>query len=326
MSLKQVCQRILGTPPCVKTVSIARRGLPQSKLVDRLAWHAGEGIREKQKVRTYRAQPGYYLTHDLSDYILRHLYLQGKYEPEVTRLIQRLARPGQVWWDIGANVGWFTFLLSRKVGASGRVIAFEPNAVVYDWLCKSKERNRGVNVDLKSIGLSDRVGTSELFLPLSTNDVLGGHGRPSLVKHEDIESHGYQTITVDTSSVDELISNGLAPPYGIKIDVEGWESAAFRRAEKLFRNSPPALIISEVNHFPRCICSPEDLVKQLMSYGYLPWHVETLMPYSPGKLIDGSIYKDFLFIHQRYVNLAVGETGLSSDSLDISELMDKALV
>jgi FkbM family methyltransferase len=309
-------------PPFVKSICVARSGVPSSKLLERFAWHAGEGIRDRQKVRTYRTQSGFYLTHDLSDPILRHLYVQGDYEPEVTRLITRLARPGQVWWDIGANVGWFTFLLSRLVGASGRVIAFEPNSMVYDWLRVAKERNRSVNVELKSIGLSDRVGNSELFLPVSTNDVLGGHGRPSLVKHEDIESHGYRTITVNTSTIDELIENGLAPPFGIKIDVEGWESAVFKGAEKMFRNSPPALIVSEVNHFPRCLCSPEDLVKQLMSYGYSPWHVETLKPYVPGTSIDGGIYKDFLFIHNRYANPVGGVAGSSNESLDISGIIE----
>lgn len=221
------------------------------------------------------------------------------------------------------SVGSLSSYLSRLVGQSGRVIAFEPNATVYDWLCLARRSNQAANVNLKSIGLSDCVGKSELFLPLSTNDVLGGHGRPSLVKHEDIESHGFETITVNTSTIDELIYNGLAPPFGVKIDVEGRESAVFRGAEKMFRDSPPALIISEVNHFPRCLCSPVDLVKQLISYGYSAWHVETLKPYSPGNPIDGSRYKDFLFIHQRYSNPVDGLTGLDSESSNLSGIIDK---
>jgi FkbM family methyltransferase len=303
MSIKTTCQSVLGVSPFVKTLALIQKTFPGFKSIERLAWHAGEGIQNKQILRTYKTKPGFFLVHDLSDHILRHMYLGGEYEPEVTRLIRQLACTGQVWWDIGANVGWFTFLLASQVGPTGRVIAFEPNLRVANWLSQAKTRNNVSNVDLSVVGLSDSDGRSELFLPISTNEVLGGHGRPSLVKHEDIEEHEYETAVIETRTIDALIASGLDAPYGIKIDVEGWESAVFKGAEKLFRDKPPAFIISEVNHFPRCLSKPEELVQQLVSLGYRSWHVETLKKYEPGEPIDGRIYKDFLFVHRAYPSL-----------------------
>jgi FkbM family methyltransferase len=300
MSVKAAFQNLLGFYPSVKAIALMRRWYPSNSVIERVAWHAGEGIRDKQKLRTYQAKPGFFLTHDLSDHILRHVYLGGDYEPEVTRLLESIAQPGQVWWDIGANVGWFTFLLSKQVGVTGRVVAFEPNPKVANWLKMAKQKNNSSNVDIQVTGLSNQEGRSEFFVPTQTNEVLGGHGRPSLVKHEDIECREHETVIIETSTIDRLVSNGMAVPYGIKIDVEGWESAVFKGAANLFRNNPPALIVSEVNHFPRCLCKPEELVLQLVDLGYLPWHVETLKKYTPGDLIDGRVYKDFLFIHQDY--------------------------
>ena len=52
-------------------------------------------------------------------------FLRGRYEPEKTEAVLDLVREGDVVYDIGAHVGYFTVLFSREVGPGGRVFAFE---------------------------------------------------------------------------------------------------------------------------------------------------------------------------------------------------------
>ena len=52
----------------------------------------------------------------------------GSYELEKQRLIAERVSPGSVFFDVGANVGFYTLLGSSEVGAAGRVISFEPLA------------------------------------------------------------------------------------------------------------------------------------------------------------------------------------------------------
>jgi len=303
MWLKSTAQHLLGCATCTNLIARLRVQFPESAAIARLAWHAGEGIDNKSLARSYRALPGFYLTHDLSDHILRHIYFGGDYEPEVSLLIRKLAQPGQVWWDIGANVGWFTYMLCQRVGPTGRVLAFEPNPRVSAWLMESKDLNSFSGVTICSVALSDREGESVLYVPSDVNGVTGGNGRPALLKHEDIEVAGFITVPIKTDTIDHLIGLGEPAPFGIKIDVEGWESAVFKGGSEMFKRTPPAIIISEVNHFPRCLSSPAALISQLQSLGYSAWHVETLAPYCFERPIDGSKFKDFVFVHSSYPEL-----------------------
>ena len=62
----------------------------------------------------------------LLDWQTQKAYVFGTHEPEVTETIRRMAQPGQVALDLGANVGYHTLLLAQRVGPLGKVIAFEP--------------------------------------------------------------------------------------------------------------------------------------------------------------------------------------------------------
>src|ERR1700682_1610114 len=53
-------------------------------------------------------------------------FILGNHEPEVQKILATFLRPGRVYYDIGANVGFFAVIAARLVGPSGRVVCFEP--------------------------------------------------------------------------------------------------------------------------------------------------------------------------------------------------------
>ena len=287
---------LLGSEVSIAMAQKMARIFPDTSIFQRLCWHAGATAWDKTGMRFVRTQPGFGVCLDLSDHTWRGIFFYGVYEPEVTSIVSDLAAPGQVWWDIGANIGWYTFLLSRKVGENGRVLAFEPNPLCSKFLSSGLGHNGFLNVVQSQVALGAKTGRSILFVPVDPDHTLGGHGRPSLIRHEDIKS--VSEITVETATVDQVIEMGMPHPYGIKLDVEGFESAVLAGAKEMFKSSPPSIIISEVTHFRDALVKPKELVQTIISYGYIAFHVENRRRYDPNVEIDGSLSKDFVFVHE----------------------------
>lgn len=144
-----------------------------------------------------------------NDDIGRALHTFGLYDLCVSEALWRLVEPGATVLDIGANIGYFSTLLSQKVGAHGKVYAFEPNPQILE-LLKKNIRPRS-NIKLLPWALADEDGVQTLFGPksYSQNKGLASFNTKS----------GDAIATVDVKRLDDL---KLAPTV-IKMDVEGHE-------------------------------------------------------------------------------------------------------
>ena len=79
------------------------------------------------------------------------------YEVEEVAAVRRLVRPGDLVFDVGAHVGFYTTMFSRLVG-DGAVVAFEPDVINLELLQRNLERNRARNVVVRSQAVSDASG------------------------------------------------------------------------------------------------------------------------------------------------------------------------
>ena len=142
----------------------------------------------------------------------------------------RWLRVGDVFYDLGANVGFFTLLGSRCVGSAGRVIAFEPEPENLAMLQKHCEWNGVRNV--RWIG--GAVGASRGRARLAID---AGRSGAKLDLGGDLE--------VDVVAIDALVATGdLPPPDLMKLDVEGAELAALEGARAALRTSAPVLVVA----------------------------------------------------------------------------------
>jgi FkbM family methyltransferase len=157
----------------------------------------------------------------------------GLFEPTETRLIREILAPGNVLLDIGAHIGWFSVIGSKRVGAGGCVVAFEPYDANANALRENLRLNNCTNVRVVELALGSQAGTLMLSRP---------GGDSGAVTAVDWSPEGKFEVPVGT--LDE-VENALGEVSLLKIDVEGWESQVFRGASTTL--SRTQFVIFEIN-------------------------------------------------------------------------------
>lgn len=163
-----------------------------------------------------RALPGFDIRVDTSEQIGWAIARSGVYEPLVTEVMWRLAQPSDLAFDVGANIGYFTGLLSRRVS---RTVAVEAHPAIAQILAANAARWRAVDVIASAV--SDHRGSATLSVPPGSEV---NHGEASLEGHVDAEMR----FNVETITLDELLGGRSV---GImKLDIEGHELSALNGA------------------------------------------------------------------------------------------------
>jgi FkbM family methyltransferase len=158
-------------------------------------------------------------------YISARIQKRGSWEPFVTALMLSLLRPGDVFVDIGANIGWYTVASALKVGKTGQVIAFEPEPDNADMLERNVVLNDLHNVRLFRCALAESTGQMAL-VKSATN--MGDH-------RLDSSTGSSAAINIPVDTLDRLIAdNGinLAKARILKVDTQGAEVLVLRGARE----------------------------------------------------------------------------------------------
>lgn len=153
----------------------------------------------------------------------------GSYELEFQKLLVKEVRSEGVFYDIGANVGFYS-LLAADLVFPGKVCAFEPLAKNVAYCQLHIEMNGVRNVEVFQLAISDKSG-QESFKTESTR-AMG-----QLTAGGD--------IIVQTRTLDEMIAESLTPPPNyIKMDIEGAELRALTGARHCFSRYKPLLFLA----------------------------------------------------------------------------------
>jgi FkbM family methyltransferase len=182
----------------------------------------------------------------------------GNYEADHAIALPRIITPGSIAYDVGANVGFYTLALSRLVGESGHVFAFEPAARSVYFLRRHLELNNIGNVTVVQTAIADRTG---------------------LVSFDGWRVGTEKSYVVPTMSLDEFVAAGHPPPSFIKMDIEGVEKLALEGATSLLSKGNIAWLLATHSVELRIECRA--LMEQ---FGY---HFERFdSPEDPGELGD----------------------------------------
>lgn len=178
---------------------------------------------------------------DTGSFIEWTIFFYGHYEPEITRLIKRIVRKGNVAIDVGANIGCHALVMGRAVGETGRVIAVEPNPTVHARLADNIRLNRMKHVLPLQRGLSFADSESTLYIPPS---VAANQGMSSIYPQALLS----ERVTVKIETLDGVMkAQGCDRLDFVKIDTQGNDFNVLRGAEQSIRQHLPYLLF-EFDH------------------------------------------------------------------------------
>ena len=172
----------------------------------------------------------------------------GSFEYEKQRMFEEKVAPGDIVFDIGANVGFYTLLASILVGPQGKVFAFEPDPRNLHFLREHLRINSIKNVCVIEAAVADYTGIANFDAgPNASMGHLADDGG----------------IQVKTVSLDALVKSGEVPhPDCLKIDVEGGEVLVLLGASGVLTHHPVIFLATHGKDLHHHCC------ELLPSFGY----------------------------------------------------------
>ena len=169
---------------------------------------------------------------------LRRKIRRGEFRPDEPEfdLLPELIREGDWVLDIGANIGHYTLRFSELVGASGRVVAFEPIPATFELLAANVRLAAHPNVSLLNAAASDSTREARMAIPRFERTGLANYYQAHL--SDESEGMGVLCMPVDALSLPGRVTL-------VKIDAEGHELPVVEGMKRLLGRDRPALIVED---------------------------------------------------------------------------------
>lgn len=146
---------------------------------------------------------------------------------------------GDTVFDIGAHKGGYLYFLQQQVGENGAVFAFEPQAVLHNYLTELKSLLNWVNVCVEKDAVSGHSGKAILCIPYNN----GQKSSPcATIIHSHMDFDFRRKEEVDTVALDDYCHQHHIRPDFLKIDVEGNELSVFEGAKKMLVSYKPKIL------------------------------------------------------------------------------------
>lgn len=201
------------------------------------------------------------------DLIQRMILHFGVWEPDVSRVIEQNLAPGDVFVDIGANIGYDTLLASSRVGSAGRVVAIEASPRTFALMNRNLAANTfSSNVRAVNAAVSDLPGTLDLYEVNAANigaaTTLASRGGTLIASVEALPLE--QILTPDERSRLRLI----------KMDVEGAEPPILRHLLERLSTYPATMDIVVEATPDDDPAAWRDVFDRMRAAGFTAWAIE----------------------------------------------------
>jgi FkbM family methyltransferase len=181
------------------------------------------------------------------------------FEEEI-HYIRKVLQEGMNVIDIGANYGLYTLTMSKTIGASGKLWAFEPTSLTASYLRKSISTNQMTNITLIQAGLSDKKGTARISL--NPNPELNA------ITSQPDSNGEYETVALISLDECEKMYGWYDIDF-IKLDAEGQEHNIITGGKHFLSTRSP-LIMFELKHGDTI---NSELINDFSDLGYQPYHL-----------------------------------------------------
>lgn len=237
---------------------------------------------------------------DIRDFVQVRIYFFHIWEPRLTSFMQRQIKDGETVVDLGANIGYFSCLMSSLVGNRGRVLAIEASPVIFRQLIANVQENGCRNVHMLNLAVWEKPGEIDLYLEHPRNQ-----GRTTLLP----QGSGTLMGTTPCDRLANIVAADIEKISFIKVDVEGAERPALEDIlANVSRFRRPLSVVAEISP------SNRDLIAKFSGSGFECFWLENVYDfgfYSAAKAKDpaaldpclkpipsenGSLDGDYVFI------------------------------
>jgi FkbM family methyltransferase len=206
----------------------------------------------------YEFQPGLWMQLNARDLIQQTILLEGVWDPSLTSFIEGHLRPDDVFIDVGAHVGYFTLLASRRVGPAGAVLSIEPNPFALAQLRQNVARSHTVNVLVERSACGESLRVVRLYLHTESNS--------SMASLSTANATGGVAVDVPCTTLDQLCQeHALARVDLVKIDVEGAELSVLRGMKRIMKDIRPVIVLELEPHLLEAFGTPLQTVLTLLA-------------------------------------------------------------
>lgn len=227
------------------------------------------------------------------DVVGRHLYKYGVHEPAATNyLLNHLElEPGDVIFDIGGNIGWFSLILNRIASETNvDIFSFEPDPTNFALLEENIRLNKAACVSPVQAAVAQESGKMTLHL----------FGKSNRGRHSLLAIHEGETIEIDTVTLDEFWQEralGDRAPKFIKMDIEGFELMALKGATSVLQRCPLVMLEYSPTYMRAAGLLPADLIELMEGHGFSPNVLQdgTLVPKDPDALKQSEQHIDLFW-------------------------------
>lgn len=166
----------------------------------------------------------------LLDWQTHKAFVFGVYERQVVWAVESTLAPGSVAVDVGAHIGYYTLLLRKLVGSTGRVVAFEPWPDVAAVLKRNASLNGYPDIIIEQQAVADRSG--KVTMTRRNDDPL--------TSMSSVASEG--ELDVAAVALDDYFAPG-EPVSFVKVDVEGAECLVLEGMRRILADHRPILVV-----------------------------------------------------------------------------------
>ena len=221
---------------------------------------------------------------DLREIVSQTLYAFGSFEHALSAFFFRALRPGDVFFDVGAHIGYFSLLARHRVGSDGMVVSFEPMPQTALLLQRNVERFSNIHIVRKAVW--HEVGR------VTMNDFGEAHSPFSSVSPIRLPEKSFskisaqRTLDVEAVTLDAVArARGVTPHY-VKIDAESAELSVLRGMNSLLSGRRPvvAVEVGDYQHLiDRGVPASRDTLRHLSGHDYALFEptMQTLRPHNP---------------------------------------------
>ena len=207
---------------------------------------------------------GFKLKLHLDDWIQQNIYFKGSYENIELNWVEKNLNTGDVFIDIGANIGVYTLTAAQKI-AQGKVYAFEPFEQNHNSLLSNIELNTFQNIQVEKLAIAECKKNISLFYDEADKNLGMVSAYNASMKNETI----IKAVALDDYAAENKI-NKIAI---VKMDIEGNELFALQGMKNILNYHQPKLLIEiDAAILSRTTYVAKDIFDFLDALNYAPFY------------------------------------------------------